>query len=134
MNKLIKSNPTLEFCAGFLSQQKVLDLVLIDVRKISNLPYDCILIGTCQSEIQLSGILSKLKKNLKSMQVEPLRLEYTPGVKWGILDTGDFILHLFEKKTREYYSIEKLWDEARMVPLEIVEHKEDIRADEHEYL
>ena len=46
-----------------------------------------------------------------------LRSEYTPGVRWAVLDFGDLIVHFFEKKTREYYSLERLWGDARIESL-----------------
>jgi len=34
-----------------------------------------------------------------------------------VLDYGDFIIHIFEKKTRGYYSLERLWGDAKSTHL-----------------
>jgi ribosome-associated protein len=39
------------------------------------------------------------------------------GVRWAVLDYGDFIIHLFEKAARGYYSLERLWGDAKSAHL-----------------
>jgi ribosome-associated protein len=38
-------------------------------------------------------------------------------VRWAVLDYGDIIVHLFEKDTRNYYSLERLWADAKATRL-----------------
>jgi len=32
---------------------------------------------------------------------------------WIIIDTGEIMIHLFHKKTREYYNLESLWSDKK---------------------
>jgi ribosome-associated protein len=37
--------------------------------------------------------------------------------EWILLDYGDFLVHIFTPKSREYYSLERLWREAKTIPV-----------------
>ena len=50
-----------------------------------------------------------------------LGMEGDPPGRWILVDLGDVVVHLFEAKTREFYSLERLWAEAARVELPEVE-------------
>jgi ribosome-associated protein len=35
-----------------------------------------------------------------------------------LIDYGDFLVHIFSPKSREYYSLERLWRNARIIDFE----------------
>ncbi len=37
--------------------------------------------------------------------------------EWILLDYGDFLVHIFTAKAREYYSLERLWRDAKVIPV-----------------
>jgi len=34
-----------------------------------------------------------------------------------LLDYGDFVVHVFEQKARQFYDLERLWREAKRIEL-----------------
>jgi ribosome-associated protein len=102
--------------AALLFAKKADDLVLLDLRGLSSLT-DFYLICTCQNEAQMRAVLHNVSKSLSKEGIKPLRSEYHGGVRWAVLDYGDIIIHLFEKETRSYYSLERLWADAKAVKL-----------------
>lgn len=36
--------------------------------------------------------------------------------EWVVLDIGDIVVHVFIKDKREFYGLEHLWQEAKVVP------------------
>lgn len=102
--------------AAFLFSKKAEEAVLLDLRGLSSLT-DFYLICTCANEAQMRGILNSVYRVLSREGVKALRSEYHSGVRWAVLDYGDLIIHLFEKDTRNYYSLERLWADAKATKL-----------------
>lgn len=37
------------------------------------------------------------------------------SARWVLMDFGDVIVHIFHRDEREYYNIERLWSDAKVV-------------------
>ena len=133
---VVEAQELAEKAAALLFAKKVDDMVLLDLRGLSSLT-DFYLICTCQNEAQMRAVLNHTAKALSRQGVKSLRSEYHMGVRWAVLDYGDIIIHLFEKDTRSYYSLERLWADAKATKLkaeDYVTHEEETADDEDEDL
>ncbi len=119
--------------ATILFSKKAEDMVLIDLRGLSSLT-DYYLICTCQNEAQMRALMSIVQKALRKEGSKALRSEYMAGVRWAVLDYGDFIIHIFEKQARVYYSLERLWGDAKATHLKAEDYAlpDAVDADEEE--
>ena len=105
---------------------------MLDLRGLSSLT-DYYLICTCQNEAQMRVAMHNTSKTLSKEGIKPLRSEYHGGVRWAVLDYGDIIIHLFEKDTRSYYSLERLWADAKATKLKAEDYiTQDEKAAEDE--
>lgn len=52
------------------------------------------------------------KKGMKLLGIEGMGYSH-----WVLIDYGDVIFHIFEEETRAFYELEKLWMDAKRVPL-----------------
>lgn len=97
------------------SEKKAVNLVALDLRDIASFTeFFIITSGTNQRQVQAIAdeINEQLKKQLDS---RPIRLEGYNTAEWVLLDYGDFIVHIFEQKAREFYDLERLWRDAKKV-------------------
>jgi ribosome-associated protein len=94
-----------------LFARKAQDVSWLDLRERSTL-CDCYVLATCQSEVQLQSILSGLRRDLRKAGVAALRSEAAPGSRWGVLDFGNLIVHVFLRDARDHYALERLWQDA----------------------
>ncbi|MBW8889048.1 MAG: ribosome silencing factor [Fibrobacteres bacterium] len=118
--------------AALLFAKKADELVMLDLRGLSSLT-DFYLICTCQNEAQMRVAMHNTSKALSKEGIKPLRSEYHSGVRWAVLDYGDLIIHLFEKDTRSYYSLERLWADAKATKLKAEDYiTQDEKAAEDE--
>lgn len=45
----------------------------------------------------------------------PRRVEGRDTLEWVLMDYGDFVVHVFDSQTRDYYDLERLWRDAPRV-------------------
>ncbi len=103
------------FIADVIADQKGENVVLLDIREISILA-DYFVIGSTTSERQAKAILDDVRTKAKqTLGGRLLHAEGDPEHRWILLDYGDVVVHLFSQDMREYYDLEGLWNEARVV-------------------
>jgi ribosome-associated protein len=61
------------------------------------------------------AVYEEITTRLKKAGVRPLHVEGTTDAGWMLLDYGSVIVHIFSPEEREYYRLEKLWDQANIV-------------------
>jgi ribosome-associated protein len=83
---------------------------------------DYFVICTAENTRQVKAITEEIKDKLRQENVKPLGIEGTNSCHWVLMDYGDIIVHIFEEDTRAYYELEKLWIDAKRVPLEEYQH------------
>ena len=54
-----------------------------------------------------------LEEGMDKLQLRPIRKEGYADGKWIVLDYGDIIVHLFRKEERDYFALERLWNNGR---------------------
>lgn len=99
------------------SEKKAVDLVVLDLRKITSFTeFFVITSGTNQRQVQ--AIADEISEQLKKqMKFKAIRIEGYTTADWVLLDYGDFIVHIFNQKSREFYDLERLWRDAKRVKL-----------------
>ena len=98
------------------SDKKAVNSLVLDLEKVADFTsYFLITSGTNPRQVQAiaDGIEEQLRKN----GTRPLRIEGYNSAEWILLDYGDLIVHVFDQKQREFYDLERLWRDARRVPL-----------------
>jgi ribosome-associated protein len=96
------------------SDKKALDLVVLDLREIASFT-DYFVIASGANERQVQAIADEVYEKLKKAGSASARMEGYKTAEWVLLDFGDFVVHVFEQKARQFYNLERLWREARKV-------------------
>jgi ribosome-associated protein len=91
--------------------KKAESLVVLDLRGISSFT-DYFVIMHGNSVRQNLALHDSIEKELRKENIRPLSVEGKEHAEWILMDYGDFIVHIFSERTREYYSLEKLWGDA----------------------
>ena len=90
------------------------DIVVLDISAISLLA-DYFVICTAETARQMQAIADDLVPALKELGRYSLGTEGDAQSGWILIDYGDVVIHLFNPKQRSYYTLDKLWKEAKLV-------------------
>ncbi|HTX15479.1 MAG TPA: ribosome silencing factor [Candidatus Baltobacteraceae bacterium] len=64
------------------------------------------------SQPQIKAIAEAIEERLSRERVRLAHREGKSGAEWVLLDYGDFIVHIFSERARQYYDLERLWRNA----------------------
>jgi ribosome-associated protein len=88
------------------------DIIIVDVRRESSL-VDCYLLATGLTHLHIGAIEDAVREALRLAGAKLNRTDGQRGHLWRALDYGNFMVHLMDKKTREFYAMEKLWERGK---------------------
>jgi ribosome-associated protein len=90
------------------------DIVLLDMEEVSLLA-DYFVICSAESTPQFRAIVDEVEKQVKDAGTRRLRVEGKADSGWVLLDYGSVVVHVFDPELRDYYDLEGLWKQARLV-------------------
>ena len=101
-----------ELAIKALDSKKAKDIKLLETTNLTVLA-DYFIICTAASTTQIKTLSDEVDKILKEQGEPPLRTEGYRAGGWVLVDFGCIVVHLFLKDIREFYSLERLWADAR---------------------
>ena len=112
-NKKESSEILLEKIIHGIENVKGENIQKMDLRKIENTPCEFFVICSGNSNTQVSAIVNSIKKKVsKILHEKPLHTEGLEIAEWVLIDYVNVVVHVFQRKTREFYNIEELWGDA----------------------
>jgi ribosome-associated protein len=77
---------------------------------------DYFVILTCASLRQVNAVRQAIEDDLAKIRIKSLsRVASNDESGWIVLDFFSVVVHVFYKPTREFYSLERLWSDAKRV-------------------
>lgn len=102
----MKDNKTVEVAVSALEDMKGLDIAVIDTQGKTDV-FDAMIIVTGTSDRHVKSLADRLVQDIKSKSMGVLGVEQDRS--WVLVDLYDVIVHVMLAETREFYSLEKLW-------------------------
>jgi len=102
------SDSTLAAVLKSLNEDKGENIVQIDLHGKSEMG-DYMVIASGRSSRQVSAMAEKLTERLKQTFGILCKVEGRATGDWVLIDTGDVIVHVFRPEVREFYQLEKMW-------------------------
>ena len=78
---------------------------------------DYFVLCTGTSNTQVKALAGEIEYKMGLAKVDYLRMEgYNEG-SWIIIDYGSVLVHIFQRETRDFYNLEKLWSDAKDIDI-----------------
>lgn len=104
--------------AAAADEKQAIDLVALDVS--GPLPLtDIFLLASGRNERNVLAIADEIEARMLEAGAKPLRREGRAEGRWVLLDFGDIVVHVFHEEDRMYYSLERLWKDCPVIPLDL---------------
>ena len=98
------------------------DLVALDVT--GPLPLtDAFLLVSGRTERNVLAIAEAVEDSLGEHGAKTLRREGRSEGRWVLVDFGDIVVHVFHESDRAYYSLERLWKDCPVIPINLPAHQ-----------
>lgn len=81
---------------------------------------DYFIICSGTSNTQIKALAGEVEEKLNLAGVAPKHIEGYNEATWILLDYSSVIVHIFNRETRVFYNLEKLWNDATEVDIKSI--------------
>ena len=97
-----------------LEDKKGTDISVLDLSKVSDVT-DCFVICSGTNRSQIQALADGVEKALGRKGLLHKGIEGYDTANWILIDYNDFVVHIFDKDSRDMYDLERIWSDADKV-------------------
>ena len=101
--------------AKILDKKKAIDIIGIETKELTVMS-DYFIIASGTSNAHVRALADEVDDEMKKLGVEVDHIEGR-ATGWILLDYNDVLVHVFQPESRQYYNIERLWNDAARIDL-----------------
>lgn len=113
---LVESAQMARLAALSADDKKGKEVRILDIRSISVVA-DYFVICTGTSPTHARAIADNVEEQVSQHGLPLQRMEGYQNGRWILLDFGDVVVHVMNQEEREFYNLERLWGDARVVAM-----------------
>ena len=73
---------------------------------------DYFILASGRSDVHVKSLCDEIQRYLFEAGEQILRIEGYREGRWIVLDYGDILIHIFHRREREFYGLERLWTDG----------------------
>lgn len=108
---------TAKMAVKALDSKKALDIKVIKIQDISAIA-DYFVIATGTSSTHVKALADEVEVQLDEAGISVSHVEGYRSNSWILLDYVDVVVHVFSDEAREYYDLERLWQDGEIIDIE----------------
>jgi ribosome-associated protein len=103
--------------AEILHNKGAHNITVLDVTNMTVIT-EIMVIASGRNAPQAKALSEAVEEQLLKSDLSPIRKDGHPGSRWVVLDYGAVFIHIFLPQEREFYHLDKLWEqEGNRIPL-----------------
>jgi len=109
----LSSEELVDLIVAQAQAKKARDIQVLDLRKLTTIT-DFFIICTGDANIHVRAIANAILNNLREDGQRAWHKEGVAAGNWVLLDYVDVFVHVFMPEQRDFYSLERLWGDAKI--------------------
>lgn len=105
----------LQLAVKALDEKKGRDIQAVRVGDLTILA-DYFLMATATSSTHVRALAEEVEDVLSKVGIEPDHIEGR-ATGWVLLDYHDLVVHVFDQKSRDFYQLDRVWNDGEPVDL-----------------
>lgn len=98
-----------------IQEKKGKEIISMNLIKLPNAVTDFFVLCSGTSNTQVAAIADSVENWVnKAIGEKPWHKEGFENAEWILLDYVTVVVHIFQEHSREFYNLEKLWDDAEI--------------------
>jgi ribosome-associated protein len=109
-------NEALKIAVKAVEDKKGIDIIALDISAVATFA-DYFLLCSGDSARQIQAIVDEVEQKMAAEGYRPAHVEGYANAEWVLMDYHDLVVHVFSKKARAYYDLERLWRDAKSLDI-----------------
>lgn len=97
-----------------LEDKKAENIKIINIGNISSVA-DYFIITNGNNKIQVQALADNVAEKLAHEGIHAKQMEGYNSANWILMDYTDFVIHIFDKESRPFYDLERIWRDGTAV-------------------
>ena len=103
-----------QFFIDLLEEKKLTNISAVDVTDLTA-EANTFIIATAGSDRQAKSVCEFIEEKAEEEGLYTSGKEGVELSKWILLDYGDIVIHIFLKDERDFYNLERLWQDGKII-------------------